>query len=94
MAADASQTNTDHNQNTGGYVGELEASMGGLDFSGLGASTSSATSSANVNSVFGDVNLASGKSSAGTMGSVKGFALAILALAAYAIYAWSSKGKK
>ena len=55
-------------------------------FNNWGASTSSATSSASVSATFGDNNIASGKSNAGSLGSVKSFALAILALAAFAIY--------
>lgn len=55
-------------------------------FKNSSTSTSSATSSSSVSSVFGDTNIASGKSAAGSLGTVKGFAFAILALAAFAIY--------
>lgn len=87
MTTESSQTNTDTNQNSGGYVGEVEASLGGLDFSGMGASTSSATSSSNVDfGGFGEINIASGKSAAGGFGTVKLVSFAILGVAAFVIY--------
>ena len=90
MAAQSSQNNQDMNQNAGGYIGEVEATIGGFDTS----SSSSATSSATASLASGDKNVASGKSSAGTLGSLKSAGLILAALAFYAIYAFSSKGGK
>lgn len=87
MSTESSQNNTDTNQNSGGYVGEVEASLGGLDLSSMGASTSSATSSGTVDfGGFGDINIASGRSSAGSFGTVKLVAFAVLAVAGFVIY--------
>lgn len=95
MSTESSQTNTDTNTNSGGYVGEVEASLGGLDFSGMGASTSSATSSSNVDfGGFGDINIASGKGSAGSFGTVKATAFIILALVGFVVYQYVAKGAK
>lgn len=94
MATNSSLDQQNQNQNTGGYVGEVNASLGGFDFSNMGASTSSATSSATASLASGDKNVASGKSSAGTLGSLKSAGLILAALAFYAIYAFSSKGGK
>ena len=57
----------------------------------LGASTSSANSSSNVGLTFGDVNIASGKSSAGNLGTVKSLGLAVFALGAFLLFQVLSK---
>ena len=76
-----------------------EAMTGGASFpplnftdslNNLGASTSSASSTSSVSSTFGDTNIASGKSTAGSFGVVKGLAFAIVALAAFAIYEYAA----
>lgn len=94
MSTNSSLDQQNQNQNTGGYVGEITASLGGFDLSNMGASTSSATSSATSSLASGDKNIASGKSSAGTLGSLKSAGLILAALAFYAVYAFSSKGSK
>ena len=94
MTTSSSLQNNDTNTNQGGYVGEIEASLGGFDLSNMGASTSSATSSSSVNfGGFGEINLASGKSTAGNTGIVKSVAFAILAIAGYAVFAYFSREK-
>lgn len=90
MAIQSSQNNTDGNQNAGGAVGEIEAAIGGFDTS----SASSATSSATASLAGGDRNVASGKSSAGALGSVKTAALVLAALAFYVVFVFSQKGGK
>lgn len=95
MSTESSQTNTDTNTNSGGYVGEVEASLGGLDLSSMGASTSSASSSGTVDfGGFGDINIASGRSSAGSFGTVKMTAFIVLALVGFVVYQYATKGAK
>lgn len=101
MADEIKGTDT---QGNAGLVGSVNPSVGlsnligdiGLDnmLNNFGASTSSATSSATASLASGDKNVASGKSSAGTLGSLKSAGLILAALAFYAIYAFSSKGGK
>lgn len=91
-------------QGNAGLIGSVNPSVGlsnlvgdiALDnmFNNMGASTSSATSSATSSLASGDKNIASGKSSAGTLGSLKSAGLILAALAFYAVYAFSSKGSK
>lgn len=93
MATESNLSNSDTNANTG-YVGEIEASLGGFDLSNMGASTSSATSSSNVDfGGFGDVNIASGKSTAGSFGTVKTTAFIVLALVGLLAYSYFAKQK-
>lgn len=95
MATNSSLDQQNQNQNTGGYVGEVNASLGGFDFSNMGASTSSATSSATSSLASGDKNTSSGSSSAGGLGSFKTAGLIAAAIIFYAIYAFSEgKGGK
>lgn len=69
--ASQGQSNQDNNQNTGGYVGEIEAGLG----ADIGNATSSATGGKNSNIIF---NSSSGSS----FGLVKMLALAGVTLLA------------
>jgi len=97
MATDAINTNPTPAASTSGSTGYNIPISDALN--NLGASTSTATSGSTVSSVFGDVNLASGKSSAGNLGTVKSLGLALLALGGFALYSFfsgksSSGGRK
>ena len=71
----AEQKNQDSNQNTGGYLGELEANIGGFD--------TSSTSSAQGGRI--DTGTIFNISSSGSIGLVKMLAIAGFALIAYRI---------
>lgn len=82
MAIQNDQNNTDQNMNQGGYVGEVEASIGGFDSSSSSSSNSSATASL----ARGDNNVSSGSSSAGKIGLVKGLIFGSFLLVGFFIF--------
>ena len=89
----STQANSDQNQNTGGYVGEIEASLGSLDFANpsdflnnFGASSATSSASGTASLTIGDKSVASGSAVAGKLGTVKTLAIVGLCLAGWLIY--------
>lgn len=60
----------------------------------FGASTSSASSTSSVGLTFGDINIASGKSTAGNLGTAKSLGLAMFALGGFLLFQLLSKRGK
>ena len=73
-----------------GTAGVIPVSIGLGDLNTANAESGVTTS---FSQSFGDKNVASGKSSAGNVGLVKSISLAIIAVSAYAVYAYFANKK-
>jgi len=87
----SNQNNTDHNANTGGYIGEIEASLG---WDANATSSASASGTIGGDLTVGDRSLASGRSTAGSFGLVKSLILTGILGVGFLIYLWADKGGK